>query len=53
MFKNFIDINDFNKNELEKILLFAKKIKKNPSKYDKILKNKGFYGTFHARLIEK
>ena len=40
MFKNFIDINDFNKNELEKILLFAKKIKKNPSKYDKILKNK-------------
>ena len=40
MGRSFIDINDLKKNELEKILLYAKKIKGNPNKYNNILKNK-------------
>ena len=37
---HFIDISDFKKNELKKIINFAKKIKKNPKKFHNLLKNK-------------
>ena len=40
MVKHFINISDFNKNDLKKIINFAKKIKKNPNKYNKLLQNK-------------
>ena len=40
MIKHFIDISDFKKNELRQIMGFAKKIKRNPIKYNKLLKNK-------------
>ncbi len=40
MVKNFIDINQFNKNQLDKIISLAKKIKKNPKKYSHSLKDK-------------
>ena len=40
MVKHFINISDFKKNELKKIISFAKKIKNNPSKYKKLLQNK-------------
>lgn len=40
MIKNFLDINDFNKVELRKILYLAKKIKSNPHKYKSELQNK-------------
>ena len=40
MVKHFIDISDFKKNDLKKIINFAKKIKKNPGKYENLLKNK-------------
>lgn len=38
--KNFIDINDFNRDELDQIIKLAKKIKKNPKKFSSILKDK-------------
>ena len=38
--KHFIDLIDFKKKELREILLFAKKIKKNPTKYSLLLKSK-------------
>ncbi len=38
--KHFIDINDFKKKEIDKIILLAKKIKKNPNKYSASCKNK-------------
>ena len=40
MTKNFIDIKDYNKSELRKILFFAKKLKKNPKKYSSLLSDK-------------
>ena len=40
MIKHFVDISDFKKNELRQIMVFAKKIKSNPIKYNKLLKNK-------------
>ena len=40
MIKHFIDINSYKKKELREILLFAKKIKKNPNKYSNLLKSK-------------
>jgi ornithine carbamoyltransferase len=40
MINHFIDIDDFNKLELRKILKFAKKIKNNPRKYSSLLKHK-------------
>ena len=40
MVKHFINISDFKKNELKKIISFAKNIKNNPSKYNKLLQNK-------------
>ena len=40
MTKNLIDISDLNKKEIKKILLFPKKIKNNPLKYNNLLKNK-------------
>ena len=40
MIKHFINISDFNKNDLKKIINFAKKIKNNPNKYNKLLQNK-------------
>ena len=40
MVKHFIDIDNFDKAELRKILNFAKKIKKNPDKYSSLLQNK-------------
>ncbi len=38
--KNFIDIDKFNKNQINKIISIAKQIKKNPKKYSSLLKNK-------------
>ena len=38
--KHFIDINNFKKKEIDKIILLAKKIKKNPNKYSASCKNK-------------
>ena len=40
MVKHFIDIDDFKISELKKILIFAKKIKKNPNKYNNSLNSK-------------
>ncbi len=40
MLKNFIDINDFNKKEIDKIVNLAKKIKKNPRRYSNYCKGK-------------
>ncbi len=40
MVKHFINISDFQKNELRKIISFAKRIKNNPKKYSKLLQNK-------------
>ena len=40
MVRHFMDISDFNRKELESILSFAKKIKRNPLKYNKLLQNK-------------
>ena len=40
MIKHFINISDFNKNDLIKIINFAKKIKKDPNKYNKLLQDK-------------
>ena len=40
MVKHFIDIDDFEISELKKILIFAKKIKKNPNKYNNSLNSK-------------
>ncbi len=40
MTKNFIDINNFNKKQLNDIILIAKKIKKNPLKYSSVCQNK-------------
>ena len=38
--RHFIDINNFKKTEIDKIILLAKKIKKNPKKYSSFCKNK-------------
>ncbi len=38
--KHFIDINSFKKKEIDKIILLAKKIKKNPKKYSSSCKDK-------------
>ena len=40
MFKNFVDIKDLKKKQLDKIILLAKKIKKNPNKYRNICEDK-------------
>ena len=40
MIKHFLDLDNFNKRELTKILSLAKKIKKNPRKYSSLLKSK-------------
>ncbi len=40
MIKNFIDIENFTKKQLDEILQTAKKIKKNPKKFSSLLKNK-------------
>ena len=40
MTKNFIDIKNFTKKDLDKILSIAKKIKKNPEKFTSACKNK-------------
>ena len=40
MIKNFIDIDQFNKKQLDEIIALAKKIKKKPSKYSYVLKDK-------------
>ena len=34
--KHFIDINSFKKKEIDEIISLAKKIKKNPKKFDEI-----------------
>ncbi len=38
--KHFIDINNFNKKEIDEIVTLAKKIKKNPKKFSSFCKNK-------------
>ena len=38
--KHFLDLNNYNKSELKKIITFSKKIKKNPKKYSLLLNNK-------------
>ncbi len=40
MVKNFIDISDFSKKQLNEIISLAKKIKKNPKKYSSFCKDK-------------
>ena len=40
MNKNFIDINNFDKKQIDEIISIAKKIKKNPNKFSTIFKNK-------------
>ena len=40
MVKNFIDINYFNKKQLDEIIILAKKIKKNPKKFSSFCKDK-------------
>ena len=40
MVRHFIDIDQFSKKQIEKIILSAKKIKKYPNKYRNICKNK-------------
>ena len=40
MIKNFIDIENFRKKQLDEILQIAKKIKKNPNKFSSLLNNK-------------
>jgi ornithine carbamoyltransferase len=40
MIKSFIDLNSFKKKQLTEIFSLAQKIKKNPKKYDNLLKNK-------------
>ncbi len=40
MNKNFIDISHFNKKQLDEIITLAKKIKKNPKKYNSVCKDK-------------
>ena len=40
MIKNFIDINQFNRNQLDEIINLAKKIKKNPKKFSSKCENK-------------
>ena len=40
MMKHFVDIDDFNKKELIKILNFAKKLKKNQNKYSSLFKDR-------------
>ncbi len=39
MIKNFIDINNFSKKQLDQIILLAKKIKKNPKKFNSACKD--------------
>ena len=51
MTKNFIDINDFNKNEIDIIISLAKKIKKNPKKYSTICKNKTLASIFEKQSL--
>ena len=48
MIKHFLDLDNFDKSELTKILTFAKKIKKNPKKYSSLLEYKSL-----GLLIEK
>ncbi len=40
MVKNFIDLSNFSKKQLDEIILLAKKIKKNPKKYSSFCKGK-------------
>ena len=40
MIKHFIDLTDFSKTEINKIISLAKNIKKNPTKYINVCKNK-------------
>ena len=40
MIKNFIDIENFTKKQLDEILQIAKKIKKNPKKFSSLLNNR-------------
>ena len=40
MINNFIDINDYNKSQIDEIILIAKNIKKNPKKFSSVLKDK-------------
>ena len=40
MVKNFIDISNFKKKQLDQIILLAKKIKKNPKKFSSVCKDK-------------
>lgn len=52
MINHFLDLNYYNKNELRKIITFAKKIKKNPKKYSSLLKHKSlglFFGKQSTR----
>ncbi|HJO13908.1 MAG: ornithine carbamoyltransferase [Pelagibacteraceae bacterium] len=40
MINHFVDISDFKKSELKRIISFAKRIKNNPNKYENLLQNK-------------
>ena len=51
MVKNFIDINNFNKKQLNEIINLAKKIKKNPKKFSLVLKDKTLAMIFQKQSL--
>ena len=51
MVKNFIDINNLSKYQIDKIITVAKKIKKNPKKFSTILKNKTLAMIFEKQSL--
>ncbi len=51
MVKNFIDINNFNKKQLNEIINLAKKIKKNPKKFSLVLRDKTLAMIFQKQSL--
>ncbi len=51
MNKNFIDINNFTRKQIDQILILAKKIKKNPKHYSNICKNKTLCMIFEKQSL--
>ncbi len=51
MIRNFIDINNFTKKQIDEIISLAKKIKKNPNKYSNICKNKTLAMIFEKQSL--
>ena len=51
MIRNFIDINNFTKKQIDEIISLAKKIKKNPNKYSNTCKNKTLAMIFEKQSL--